>query len=124
VARFHGIKAHLNKLIRVAQMFSHSSAKRYFAWRTGKGVSAMAMRGIGFFDAKGHYFKTPEEATLSDLASVLGRVGEGDSLAPGIAKTLLDKRHEIEKIFADHSDMERTVALGETGKVARLRSAS
>lgn len=65
----------------------------------------MATRGIGFFDRKGHYFKTPVDATLSDLASLLGKVGEGESLAPGIAKTLLDKRHEIEKIFRDHDSM-------------------
>jgi hypothetical protein len=84
----------------------------------------MAMRGIGFFDAKGHYFKTPEEATMSDLASLLGRVGDGESLALGIAKTLLDHRAEVEKIFNDHDNMVRTSALSEAGKVSPLRSAS
>lgn len=84
----------------------------------------MAMRGIGFFDAKGHYFKTPEEATMSDLASMLGRVGDGESLALGIAKTLLDRRAEVEKIFTDHDNMVRTVALAEAGNISPLRSAS
>ncbi len=84
----------------------------------------MAVRGVGFFDAKGHYFKSPEEATMSDLASLLGRVGDGESLALGIAKTLLDRRKEIEKIFLDHDDMIRTVARAETGNVSPLRSAS
>jgi hypothetical protein len=65
----------------------------------------MATCGTAFFDAKGHYYRTPEEATMSDLASILGRVGEGESLAPGIAKTLLEKRMEIEKIFLDHDNM-------------------
>jgi hypothetical protein len=65
----------------------------------------MAMSGVGFFDVKGQYFKSPEDATLSDLAALLGRVGEGDSLAPGIAKILLLKRREVEKIFADHDAM-------------------
>jgi hypothetical protein len=65
----------------------------------------MAVRGIGYFDGKGMFFKHPEEATISDLAGVLGRVGEGDSLAPGIAKILLEKRREIEHIFADHDAM-------------------
>lgn len=65
----------------------------------------MAISGLGFFDTRGQYFKSPEDATLSDLASLLGRVGEGDSLAPGIAKILLLKRRDVEKIFADHDAM-------------------
>ena len=65
----------------------------------------MAKFGIGYFDSKGQYFRTPEDAPLSDLAAMLGRVGEGDSLAPGIAKTLLAKRADIERIFADHDAM-------------------
>lgn len=65
----------------------------------------MAVRGIGYFDSKGQYFRTPQEATLSDLAGLLGRMGEGDSLAPGIAKILFEKRREIEHIFRDHDDM-------------------
>jgi hypothetical protein len=65
----------------------------------------MAHTGTGYFDSKGQYFKTPDEATVSDLAALLGRVGDGDSLAPGIALILLEKRAEIEKIFADHEGM-------------------
>ncbi len=65
----------------------------------------MAVRGFGYFDGKGVFFKHPEEATISDLAGVLGRVGEGDSLASGIAKILLEKRREVEHIFADHDAM-------------------
>ena len=65
----------------------------------------MANRGIGFFDSKGQFFRTPHEATQSDLAAMLGRMGDGESLAPGIAKILLDKRREIEHIFRDHDDM-------------------
>ncbi len=65
----------------------------------------MAVRGVGYFDGRGTFFKTAEEATISDLATVLGRVGDGESLAPGIAKTLLIKRRTIEHIFADHDRM-------------------
>ena len=57
----------------------------------------MARKGTGFFDARGHFFKSPEEATVSDLASILGKIGDGESLAPGIACTLLDRRGEIER---------------------------
>lgn len=65
----------------------------------------MAHQGIAFFDAKGHYFKTAEEATQSDLAALLGRIGDGDSLAPGIAVMLLERRAEVERIFSEHDKM-------------------
>jgi hypothetical protein len=65
----------------------------------------MARRGIGYFDAKGQYFKSPDEAVVSDLASLLGRVGEGESLAPGIARILIDKRADIERIYSDYDEM-------------------
>lgn len=65
----------------------------------------MANSGTAYFDKKGQYYRTPEEATVSDLAGLLGRVGEGESLAPGIAHILLEKRNDIEQIFADHDEM-------------------
>ncbi len=88
----------------------------------------MAHSGTGFFDSKGNYFRSPEEATISDLAGLLGRVGEGDSLAPGIANMMLEKRKDIEKIFADHDTMLRISASSkrddDDGTVARLRPVS
>jgi hypothetical protein len=75
----------------------------------------MANRGVGFFDSKGQYFKTAQEATMSDIAALLGRMGEGDSLAPGIAKILFDKRREIEHIFRDHDDMVQGGLIDPTG---------
>ena len=65
----------------------------------------MANSGIGYFDQRGEYFRTPAEATISDLAGILGKIGEGDSLAPGIAVMLLDKRKEIEEVFTEHDRM-------------------
>ena len=65
----------------------------------------MAQRGTGFFDRKGQYFKTPEEATVSDLAGILGKIGDGESLAPGIAHTILQRRSEIERLLAEHDSM-------------------
>lgn len=65
----------------------------------------MARKGIGFFDSKGHFFKSPEEATVSDIAALLGKIGEGESLAPGIAHTLLRRREEIQALFAEHDAM-------------------
>jgi hypothetical protein len=84
----------------------------------------MAHTGTGYFDSKGQYFKTPNEASISDLAGLLGRVGEGDSLAPGIAHMMLEKRAEIERIFADHDAMLAIEAAqqGGDGKVSPLRT--
>jgi hypothetical protein len=65
----------------------------------------MAHTGTGFFDRKGHFFKTAREATMSDLAALLGQIGEGESLAPGIASLLLERRAEIERLFAEHDTM-------------------
>ena len=65
----------------------------------------MAKKGTGYFDRKGHFFKTPREATESDLAGLLGQIGDGESLAPGIAHMLLERRAEIERLYAEHDDM-------------------
>lgn len=65
----------------------------------------MAHRGTGFFNRRGQFFKRPEEATLSDIAALLGKIGEGDGLAMGIAHILLERRSEIERILADHDEM-------------------
>ena len=70
----------------------------------------MARKGIGFFDERGHFFKTPDEATISDLAALLGRIGDGDSLAPGIAQILLSRRDELDRLFAEHDEMMRDAA--------------
>ena len=78
----------------------------------------MACKGVGYFDSKGHFYKTPNEATVSDLSSMLGKIGEGDSLAPGIALMLLEKRDEIEKIFAEHDLMADDVPAGIVAPIA------
>lgn len=87
----------------------------------------MAHTGTGFFDRKGNFFKTARDATVSDLAALLGKIGDGESLAPGIANMLLERRTEIERLFAEHDQMLeeesslRSARLGEVGdNVARL----
>ncbi len=72
------------------------------------------------FDARGHVVKPPEEATVSDLASILGKIGDGESLAPGIACTLLDRRGEIERLFAEHDAMMADYQPVGVGKITRL----
>lgn len=65
----------------------------------------MAHTGTGFFDRKGNFYKSPRDATVSDLAALLGKIGDGESLAPGIAYMLLERRAEIEQLFAEHDRM-------------------
>lgn len=65
----------------------------------------MAKKGTGYFDRKGHFFKTAREATESDISALLGQIGDGESLAPGIAHMLLARREEIERLFAEHDEM-------------------
>ena len=88
----------------------------------------MARKGTGYFDRKGHFFKTAREATASDIAGLLGQIGEGESLAPGIAQTLIEKREEIERLFKEHDAMMEGQAGSETEiseKVTKLpRTAS
>ena len=81
----------------------------------------MAHRGTGFFDTRGHYHKTPEDATIADLAGILGKIGDGDSLAPGIAQMLLERRPEIERLFAEHDAMLADYQPVGAGKVTRLK---
>lgn len=80
----------------------------------------MAHTGTGFFDRKGNFFKSARDATVSDLAALLGKIGEGESLAPGIANMLLERRADIEQLFAEHDQMlDEEAAL----KAARLNEA-
>lgn len=81
----------------------------------------MARKGTGYFDRKGQFFKTGREATASDLAAMLGQIGEGESLAPGIALTLIEKRDEIERLFAEHDAMMEGEETGDASdKVTKL----
>ena len=83
----------------------------------------MARKGTGYFDRKGHFFKTPREATASDLAALLGQIGDGESLAPGIAQMLIERRSEIESLFSEHDEMMADYAANVTNiatKVTKL----
>lgn len=65
----------------------------------------MASQCIAFRDSRGGLHATLEEATLKDLASVLGRVGEEGGMTAGVAKLILDKRQDIERIFSEHDEL-------------------
>ena len=80
----------------------------------------MAKRGTGYFDRKGNFFKTPREATASDIAALLGQIGDGESLAPGIAQTLIERRGDIERLFTEHDAMLAELQSDGDGNVATL----
>lgn len=65
----------------------------------------MATECTAYRDNKGSLHATPERATLADLANVLGRVGEEGGMTAGVAKLILEKREEIERVFAEHDEM-------------------
>ncbi len=65
----------------------------------------MATECTAYRDDKGSLHPTPERATLADLAHVLGRVGEEGGMTAGVAKLILEKREEIERVFAEHDSM-------------------
>ncbi|PLK25952.1 hypothetical protein [Novosphingobium sp. TH158] len=67
----------------------------------------MATTGTAFFNSNGQIFRTAEDATISDLASLIGRGGCGESLAPGLARLILEKRADLERIFAEHDAIMR-----------------
>lgn len=88
----------------------------------------MAKSGRGYFDRKCNFFKTPRDATVSDLAALLGQIGEGESLAPGIAHLLLERRADIETLFEEHDIMmaeaSKDTVTPFSGKVAELKGLS
>jgi hypothetical protein len=81
----------------------------------------MASQCIAFRDSRGGLHASLEEATLKDLAAVLGRVGDEGGMTAGVAKLILDKRQEIERIFAEHDQLVR--AIPDASNVERLQVA-
>lgn len=80
----------------------------------------MAKKGTGYFDRKGNFFRKAREATESDLAAILGQIGDGESLAPGIAHMLLERRADIERLFAEHDEMVAEEEASMVGGSAKL----
>ncbi|MCM0000745.1 MAG: hypothetical protein NBV68_15310 [Erythrobacter sp.] len=79
----------------------------------------MAHTGTGYFDRKGNFYKNARDATVSDLAAMLGKIGDGESLAPGIANMLLERRADIEQLFAEHDRMLEEEAVLKAARVTQ-----
>lgn len=65
----------------------------------------MAKVATAYADNQGKLYPTPEQAALSDLTAVLGRIGAEGGITEGLAKTLMERREEIEQVFADLDEM-------------------
>jgi len=80
----------------------------------------MASQCIAFRDSRGGLHASLEEATLKDLAGVLGRVGEEGGMTAGVAKLIFDKREDIERIFSEHDELVSSTP--DAGNVERLHA--
>ncbi|CDO34533.1 hypothetical protein [Novosphingobium sp. KN65.2] len=80
----------------------------------------MASQCVAFRDSKGGLHASLEEATLKDLAAVLGRVGDEGGMTAGVAKLVFEKRQEIERILAEHDQLTEMVA--DRANVERLHA--
>lgn len=66
----------------------------------------MAKIVTAYADNTGAIHASPLDAILVDLSAVLGRIGAEAGITPGLARLILEKRPEIEQIFADFDAMD------------------
>lgn len=66
----------------------------------------MAKVATAYRDDRGAMHPTPKAAVLADLTVVLGRIGAGSGMTKGLAQVVLEKRSEIERVFADFDSMQ------------------
>lgn len=65
----------------------------------------MAKPATAFADNHGKLHATAEAAVLADLQAILGRIGAEGGLTAGLAQLVLEKRPEIETVFAELDEM-------------------
>lgn len=65
----------------------------------------MAKITTAYADDTGICHATPEGAALADLTHVLGRIGAESGLTAGLAKLILDRRSDIERVYAELDTM-------------------
>ncbi|MEE4154396.1 MAG: hypothetical protein V2I27_09590 [Erythrobacter sp.] len=85
----------------------------------------MARAGTGFFDNSGNFFKSADDATVSDLAALFGPIGEDENAAYIAARMILERRSEIAKLLSEHDALVnagQTNGLGTNGFDAGLSS--
>ena len=65
----------------------------------------MAKIAIAYSDNQGKLYPLPEQAVLADLTVILGRIGAESGITSGLAQRIIEKRAEIEAVFADLDKM-------------------
>ena len=86
----------------------------------------MAHTGTGFFDRKGNFFKSARDATVSDLAGLLGQIGEGESLEEIKAKLKPKKSNiplemlDTANTYDDKVALVRMIVADDSGRVASV----
>lgn len=65
----------------------------------------MAKATRAFLDNAGKLHVTAENATLSDLEAILGRLGGDAGITSGLAQKIFQKRAEIEAAFAEFDQL-------------------
>lgn len=65
----------------------------------------MAKATTAFLDNTGKLHTSAETAVLSDIAQILGRIGADAGLVLGIAQKILEKRDELEAVFAEYDQL-------------------
>ena len=65
----------------------------------------MGKLALACVDNSGTFHNDPQDAAIADLSAVLGRVGAESGITNGLAKMILEKRADIEKVFADLDEM-------------------
>ncbi len=84
----------------------------------------MARIGKAFFDNRGGFHKTPEEAVMADIAALLGKIGEGESLSLGIAHVMMEKREQIEALFEQYDRMVEDMRSDNVTQISASKSGS
>lgn len=65
----------------------------------------MASVVLAYADNAGTMHHAPIDAAVADIATILGRIGADSGIAAGIARKIIEKRAELERVFAELDEM-------------------
>lgn len=65
----------------------------------------MASVIFAYADNSGNLHTAPIDAALADISTILGRIGAETGITSGLAKLIIEKRAELEAVFADLDQM-------------------
>lgn len=60
---------------------------------------------FAYADNAGTMHSAPIDAAVADIATILGRIGADSGIAAGIARKIIDKRADLEAVFAELDQM-------------------